>query len=378
MSELLSLGISLFVPKEKGIPVPIGLAAVTHSAKTEGLSILKNMIMNASNLLSIKGNLSAECQGKQMSTSHAWNRSHRLAGLRRFAIAITFLNLLGHTVLGFEQSWAQPLVALATAYSVELVLELVDSWANHHRPRFLGTEEQQGIMPKALVDFLLSAHITGLAVAMLLYANERLLPIAFATAVAISSKAIFRLRAGQSTCHVLNPSNFGITVTLLLFPWVGIAPPYQFTENLTGLGDWILPGLIVCSGTFLNARFTGKLPLIASWLGGFVLQALLRSMALGTPLVAALMPITGVAFVLFTFYMITDPGTTPQRPIDQVCFGLAVAGAYGVLMLCHIVFGFFFALTLVCIGRGLVLYWQESVKQPSPELIPATLAVGEG
>ena len=29
----------------------------------------------------------------------------RLAALRRFAIAITILNVLGHTVLGFEQAW---------------------------------------------------------------------------------------------------------------------------------------------------------------------------------------------------------------------------------------------------------------------------------
>jgi predicted PurR-regulated permease PerM len=42
-----------------------------------------------------------------------------------------------------------------------------------------------------LIDFLLSAHITSLAIAMLLYANERLLPISFAVAVAITSKAIF-------------------------------------------------------------------------------------------------------------------------------------------------------------------------------------------
>ncbi|MEQ9670292.1 MAG: hypothetical protein RLO19_18325 [Coleofasciculus sp. G2-EDA-02] len=58
----------------------------------------------------------------------------RLAGLRRFAIAITFLNLLGHTVLGFEQSWAQPLIALFTAYSTELILELIDAKVNQ-RPQ---------------------------------------------------------------------------------------------------------------------------------------------------------------------------------------------------------------------------------------------------
>lgn len=284
------------------------------------------------------------------------DRSQRLAGLRRFAIAITILNLLGHTVLGFEQSWAQPLVSLGTAYSIEILLEVVDSKINRRQPHF------QGGIGK-LVDFLLSAHITALAVAMLLYANERLLPIAFASAVAIGSKAIFQAPLGNKTRHFLNPSNFGITLTLLLFPWVGIAPPYQFTENLSGAGDWLLPGLIVCTGTFLNAKFTGKLPLIAGWLGGFLVQAVLRSWWFGTPLVAALVPMTGVAFVLFTFYMVTDPGTTPSKLLDQVIFGAGVAAAYGWLIVNHIVFGFFFGLTFVCLLRGFWLSFQSFMPQ---------------
>ncbi|HAX77576.1 MAG TPA: enediyne biosynthesis protein UnbU [Cyanobacteria bacterium UBA11372] len=305
-----------------------------------------------------------------MISNPTWYKTNRLAGLRRFAIAITILNLLGHTVLGFEQSWAQPLVALATAYSMEILLEAIDSKVNHRTPLFAG-----GI--RNFVDFLLSAHITALAVAMLLYANERLFPIAFASAVAIGSKAIFKAPVGKATRHFLNPSNFGITVTLLLFPWIGIAPPYQFTENLSGIGDCILPGIIVISGSFLNAIFTKKLPLIAGWLGGFILQALLRSLIFGTPIVAALVPMTGVAFVLFTFYMVTDPGTTPNQPINQFIFGASVAAAYGLLMVNHIVFGFFFGLTIICILRGLILYMRSLVPSfpPAKVFVPATAMV---
>jgi Na+-translocating ferredoxin:NAD+ oxidoreductase RnfD subunit len=154
----------------------------------------------------------------------------------------------------------------------------------------------------------------------------------------------------------MNPSNFGITLTLLLFPWVGIAPPYHFTEGLFGRADWILPVLITGSGTFLNARFTDRLPLVAAWLGGFVAQAALRSAMFDWPLTAALLPMTGVAFLLYTFYMVTDPATTPSRPRAQVVFGLAVAMTYGLLMSAHVVFGLFFALTLVSATRGLSLY----------------------
>jgi Na+-translocating ferredoxin:NAD+ oxidoreductase RnfD subunit len=294
-----------------------------------------------------------------------------LIALRRFAISITLLNIFGHTLLGFEQSWAQPLVALVTAYSLESVLELIDARANRRTPYFVGGLRQ-------LVNFLLPAHITGLAVAMLLYANEQLGPIAFATAVAVGSKAIFRAPAGKGTRHFLNPSNFGITLTLLLFPWVGIAPPYHFTENLAGPADWLLPGIIVVSGTFLNTRLTRKLPLILGWLGGFAGQALIRSMSFGTPLVAALLPMTGVAFLLFTFYMITDPGTTPFEPRAQVLFGVAVAAVYGLLLMTHVVFGLFFALTIVCSLRGLGLYTQAWITQRANRTIATRPAVVVG
>jgi Na+-translocating ferredoxin:NAD+ oxidoreductase RnfD subunit len=206
------------------------------------------------------------------------------------------------------------------------------------------------------MDFLLPAHITALAVSMLLYAGELLLPFAFAAAVAIGSKALFRAPVGKGWRHFLNPSNTGIATTLLLFPWVSIAPPYQFTENVVGMGDWFVPAVIVVSGTFLNTRFTNRMPLIVGWLGGFVLQALLRSALAGAPPGPALLPMTGMAFVLFTFYMVTDPATTPDRPWGQFAFGASVAAAYALLMIFHVVFGLFFALLAVCILRGLGLY----------------------
>lgn len=301
-----------------------------------------------------------------------WTQNERLGGLRRFAIAITLLNCLGHSFLGFEQSWAQPLVALATTYGMELLLESVEALVQPRRPAFIGSKQ-------TFIDFLLPAHITGLAVAMLLYANDQLLPIIFASAVAIGSKAIFRVAVGNRHRHFFNPSNIGISITLLLFPWVGIAPPYQFTENLSGWADWLLPGFIIVSGTFLNARFTHRMPMIAAWVSGFLAQAFLRSWWFDTPLVASLMPMTGVAFILFTFYMVTDPGTTPVQTREQITFGAAVAATYGVLMICHVVFGLFFALTIVCAVRGLVMQWQSMKVSGSetPDFVPVVATVRE-
>ena len=47
---------------------------------------------------------------------------------------------------------------------------------------------------------------------------------------------MFRAPVGEGkTQHIFNPSNLGIVATLLLFPSIGVAPPYHFTENLTGI-----------------------------------------------------------------------------------------------------------------------------------------------
>ncbi len=300
-----------------------------------------------------------------MSANEMNNRADRLGGLRRFAIAITVLNILGHAFFGFEQSLAQPLVALATAYSTELLLEIIDARCNRRPLRFLGGG------PRRFIEFLLSAHISGLACAMLLYANERLGPVMFAAVVAICSKAVLRAPFGNGTRHFFNPSNFGITITLLTFSWVSVAPPYQFTENMIGVGDWILPAIIVCTGTFLNARFTHRLPLIAAWLSGFIAQAALRSLFFDTPFEAALVPMTGVAFILYTFYMVTDPATTPSGRRDQIVFGLSVAAVYGLLMVMHVVFGLFFALTIACTIRGLCMFAMRWVKGRDVVTAPA-------
>lgn len=282
----------------------------------------------------------------------------RLAALRRFATAITILNLLGHTVLGFEQAWATPIVALLVAYTTEIALELIESWRLGRRPRFLGKGT-------AFIDFLLSAHITGLAVSMLLYANDRLFPIAFAAVVAICSKYLFRVGTNGKSRHFFNPSNVGITATLLAFPWVGIAQPYMFTENLSGAGDWVLPGIIVCTGSFLNTKLTKRVPLILAWLAAFVLQAAVRHFLFGNLFWPSLNPMTGVAFLLFTFYMVTDPATTPVTARGQVAFGASVAAAYGVLMSLHVVFGLFFALSAVCVLRGALLWATAWLARPA-------------
>ncbi len=285
----------------------------------------------------------------------------RLAALRRFAITISVLNLLGHTVLGFENSWAQMVVAVLMAYATELFLEIVNAWANQKTPRFVG-----GVTN--FVDFLLPAHISGLAVSMLLYTGELLLPFAFASAVAIASKALFTVNVNNSERHFLNPSNTGIAVTVFLFPAIAPVMPWQFTEGLSSNLSSAFPVLIVCLGIFMNWRYTKRMPLVLGWVLAFALQGVVRCLVNGLPLFVGLVPITGVSFVLFTFYMITDPGATPSDWREQVIFGAATALVYCILVLSHIGFAFFYSLVIVSFARGIILHIQNARIAPTVSL----------
>jgi hypothetical protein len=272
----------------------------------------------------------------------------RIKALVRFAVSITALNILGLAFLGFEQAPVTPLACLVVSYTSALLFEAVDSWAWRRRPEFAG-----GL--RALFVFLLPPHITALACSMLLYGNSELWPYVFAVVVATGSKYVVRVRVNGRRRHVLNPSNAGIVATLLLFPWVGIAPPYQFVNNYHGLLPWLVPAVVLALGTMLNAKLTGKMPLILAWTGGFVAQAVVRWAWHGDPFVLTLLPLTGVAWILFTNYMITDPGTTPVTRHGQIFFGLTTAAAYGVLVWNGVVFGLFFALAITCALRGAIL-----------------------
>ncbi|WP_340200610.1 hypothetical protein [Ascidiimonas sp. W6] len=298
----------------------------------------------------------------------------RIPALLRFAAAITALNIAGHFYLGFEQSYAHAIIALITGYSVELTIESVKAFVDKRKPAFM-TGGTVGFF-----TFLLPAHISSLAVSMLIFANVNLMPVVFGVAAALLSKTIFRVNMKGRSKHFLNPSNTGIALTFLAFPWVGSAPPYQFTESVSGIGDWILVVIFVTLGSFLNAKYTKKMPLIFAWLGGFLLQAIVRTNLMDTATIAAIGPMTGVAFLLFTFYMVSDPSTTPMKFKNQIYFGLAVAFAYGALMALHVVFGLFFALASVCTARG-IYFWilditskkqEEDILNPilQTELIP--------
>jgi hypothetical protein len=272
----------------------------------------------------------------------------RYLALRNFAISISAFNVFGYTLLGFEQPWLFALFAVITAYTTEITFETISAWAYKRRP------EYRGKGPRGVYEFLLPAHITALAVNMLLYANNQFWPIMFGVILAVSAKYVLRAPINGRMRHFMNPSNLGISVCLLVFArWISISPPYMFSEWASSYFRLFIPIVILVSGTVLNTMLTKRVALIVGWMGGFFIQAFVRHWLWGVQLNTALSVMTGIAFILFTNYMITDPGTSPTRPRAQFMFGSSVAFVYAVLMQFNIVYTLFFATSIVCAFRGM-------------------------
>ncbi|TQV86161.1 RnfABCDGE type electron transport complex subunit D [Exilibacterium tricleocarpae] len=299
-----------------------------------------------------------------MNKQMQWVAARRFGGLLRFSLALTALNILGHSILGFEMAPITPFFTVSVAILFQLSIDVLEGYAFNKEPAYLRLKGRE------LIAHFLPAYITSLAIGMLLFSNGSLGELAFAVIIAIASKQLIKAPFSfidktnpekpvkrTSYRHFLNPSNFGISVTLLVCPWVGIAPPYQFAEGLVGIWDWIIPLVLLCAGSFLNWRFTDRLVLIISWFFFFVVQAAVRAWWHDTSLVAGLIPMTGIAFILFSFYMITDPPTSPASKRGQILFGLSNAVLYAFFMEINVVFGLFYALTITTFVRGLYCWW---------------------
>ena len=158
----------------------------------------------------------------------------------------------------------------------------------------------------------LSGLISGLSLCLLLDAGTRLLPYVLAGMLAISSKYVVKFRGK----HFFNPTNFALAL-ILLTHLGSITPGYQWGGGTTAL--WIALSM----GGMILYRVK-RMPLLFSFIGFFIVSAAVRAALGHESLVLAFGLMTGAPFQLFTFFMLTDPRSTPNNPGTQVAFSAAV------------------------------------------------------
>ena len=132
--------------------------------------------------------------------------------------------------------------------------------------------------------------------------------------LSISSKFIFRFRGK----HIFNPTNFGIIITIL-FTHAAWISPGQWGNNGLLVFSIGLTGLIV----LLSVK---RLDTALAFLLTFCLLSFIRSVVIvGWSYDVFLHQFTSGTLLLFTFFMITDPVSTPSHKHARIIWASLVA-----------------------------------------------------
>jgi Na+-transporting NADH:ubiquinone oxidoreductase subunit NqrB len=157
-----------------------------------------------------------------------------------------------------------------------------------------------------------SALISGLSLCLLLRTNRPELAV-LAAVVTIAGKFIVRVRGK----HIFNPTNGGIVAMMLLTNDVWVSP-----------GQWgsaaFFAFLMACAGGIVVNR-AARADVTYAFIAFYAALVFGRSVYLGEPLTIPLHRLESGALLLFTFFMISDPKTTPDSRAGRLLFAALVA-----------------------------------------------------
>ena len=159
---------------------------------------------------------------------------------------------------------------------------------------------------------LRSPLITGFSLSLLLRADEPWVYVA-AGIIAISSKFLLRLDGK----HLWNPAGLAIVVLLFGTNHVWISP------GQWGASVWFASLLAFLAILVLQAARRADISLY--FLGAHAALLFARALWLGDPLMIPIHQLESGSLLLFAFFMISDPRTTPDARFGRFLVAVAVA-----------------------------------------------------
>jgi Na+-transporting NADH:ubiquinone oxidoreductase subunit NqrB len=223
-----------------------------------------------------------------------WARLGELDPRYLVSFLITLILLLGEARYGILGGYDRLAIALGVCLVTELALA-----------RLVGGRGAA----------LQSAYVTGISLALLLKPQTGVLwPFALGAFLAIASKYVLAYRGR----HLWNPSNFAISLLLVLAPGSVAVLSHQW-------GNHLATNAVIWAFGLLIAARVGVLHVTVTYVVCYVLLAAARSAIVGTPLPAEVGPITGPMYQLFIFFMITDPKTTVGSVRGRIAVAAVVA-----------------------------------------------------
>lgn len=157
-----------------------------------------------------------------------------------------------------------------------------------------------------------SALISGLSLCLLVRTDFHSLAC-LAAFLAIAGKFAIKVRGK----HVFNPTDGAIVALLLLTNQVWVSP-----------GQWGTPAffafLMACVGSLVVTR-AARADVSLTFIASFAALLVARALYLGEPWTIPLHRLESGAFLLFSFFMISDPKTTPDSRAARMLFAVLVA-----------------------------------------------------
>lgn len=156
-----------------------------------------------------------------------------------------------------------------------------------------------------------SPLITGLSLSLLLR-GDTLWVMTLAACVAIASKFVIRFRDK----HLFNPAAFAIVA--LIASGHGWVTPGQWGQST------FIASAIVFLAILVLTR-VARLDVALAFLAAHAALLLARAVWLGDPIAIPLHQLQNGALLLFAFFMITDPRTTPDSRPARIVFAVVIA-----------------------------------------------------
>jgi Na+-transporting NADH:ubiquinone oxidoreductase subunit NqrB len=158
-----------------------------------------------------------------------------------------------------------------------------------------------------------SPLITGLSLSLLLRTDEAWI-LALAGVIAIGSKFVLRIDGK----HIWNPAGFAIVV--LLFTADGHV---WISPGAWGSTVWF--AALLCFFAILVLGAARRSDIALFFIGSHAALLVARALWLGDPLAIPLHQLQSGSLLIFTFFMISDPRTSPDSRLGRFIFAFSVA-----------------------------------------------------
>ncbi|MEI8362426.1 MAG: RnfABCDGE type electron transport complex subunit D [Betaproteobacteria bacterium] len=223
---------------------------------------------------------------------------------RYFQLAFLIsLLLFGALARDFSLTAWQVLFALASAVGTQALWQFALKLPNRHN-----------------LQGYLSALVTTCGISILVRSDVSWVHPLLAC-LAISSKFTFRFGSKESRGHILNPANLAAFCAMMLMPHAWLSPGQWGQETLAAM--WMIALGATVTGQV--KRWDVSLTFLAAWLGLLAARLLWLGYAPSLAVDMWLHQALNGATLLFAFFMISDPMTTPQHAGARISYAVCVA-----------------------------------------------------